>query len=114
MHHVAANAQWQALANSGFEYRDTEIARVTGGIGSVRIFRCIVPSANASAPARMPIDDGEFVFLYVLDGYLNLSSEATGTQALSVDDACVIASAADFFMSATSPCTVLQVALPGR
>ena len=37
--HVAANAQWQALANSGFEYCDTAIAKVTNGIGSVRVLR---------------------------------------------------------------------------
>ncbi|MGA9334131.1 MAG: cupin domain-containing protein [Rudaea sp.] len=112
--HVAADAQWRAFANSDFECRDTAIAKATDGMGSVRILRCIAPSASVAATMRMRIDGGEFLFLYVLDGQLTLCGETADANTLTSDDACVIPACTDFRLSAPTPCAFLEVALPAR
>lgn len=114
VHHIAAKAQWQSFADSNFEYRDTEIATASNGVGSVRVFRPGSTSGFAEAGSATQINSGDLLFLYVLDGELQLHSEQLGEHTLCVDDACVIPSGTDYRISASAACEVLEVALPAR
>ena len=58
--------------------------------------------------------NGDLLFLYVLEGRLQLNSEQLGTHILDVDDACAIPAGADYRVTAMAACEVLEVALPAR
>ena len=110
--HIAADAVWQRNEHAGCNFRDTGISQATDGLASVRVLR-VTPSADAERNnlARQ-IQDGDFLFLLLLDGRLGLISHALGTHALDVGDACVIPQGADYALDARLPADVLAVALP--
>lgn len=114
VHHLAANSPWQPIENSDFEYRDTGIAKATHGIGSVRVLRSKAPRDIGEASSATQIHNGDLLFLYVLEGQLQLHSEQLGVHTLCIDDACTIPTDAGYRITADSPCEVLEVALPAR
>ena len=111
--HIAAQAGWQPARETGFEFRDTGIAAATDGLASVRVLRVTAGRATAphAAHSRRQIHRGDFLFLQVLDGRLDLSSESLGEHTLDAGDACVIPSGADYSLAASQPCELLEVAV---
>jgi len=114
VHHVAAEARWRPWHDDarepGFEARDTGIAAATRGLAGARVVRATRRGAATSVLRH----DGEFLFLFVLRGGLDVSSEAFGEHALADADACVIPAAVDFRITARSDLELLEVALPGQ
>lgn len=113
--HIAADAIWQRTHESpasikGREFRDTGISSATDGLASVRVLR-ITPGVDDEHLAPQ-VHDGDFLFLMVLEGRLDLISRALGSQTLDADDACVISAGTDFALQAREPTEVLEVALP--
>lgn len=114
VHHVAADAEWHALPDSDFVYRDTGIAKATNGIGSVRVLRQNTQSRTGNSSTAMQQHNGDLLFLYVLDGQLQLHSERLGTHTLDADGACTIPAGVDYRLTAITGCEMLEVALPAR
>jgi len=110
VHHVAANAIWQREAGGCFEFRDTGIADATDGLASARVLRAMPHDAD-DADIATHIQDRGAMFLFVLEGQLQLRSDAFGTHTLRIDDACVIPAGVDYAIDAAMPCEVLEVAM---
>ncbi|MDQ3269858.1 MAG: cupin domain-containing protein [Pseudomonadota bacterium] len=106
--HVAADARWRASAYAGFERRDTGIDLATGGLASVGVMRA---AAQAGAPPHRHAHAGDLLFWQVLDGELELLSDALGTQVLRAGDACAIPKGADYAPAARGGCELLEVAV---
>jgi quercetin dioxygenase-like cupin family protein len=109
---VAADAVWQRTHDACIEFRDSGIADATDGLASVRVLR--LSSGAAGEHAAPQIHHGDFLFLLVLDGRLDLASQTLGTHALSAGDACVIPGGVDHALAASLPAEVLEVALARR
>ncbi len=112
VHHVAANGQWKALAHGDFAYRDTGIAKATNGVGSVRVLRSNAQPGTGDSSTTTQLQNGDLLFLYVLEGRLQLHSNQLGAHTLGADDACALPVNADYRLVAVAPCEVLEVALP--
>ena len=109
--HIAADAVWQRDENAGHNVRDTGISQATDGLANVRVLR-VTPGADAERENLAPqIQDGDFLFLLVIDGRLDLLSHTLGTHTLDVGDACVISEGADYAFNAQLRSDVLEVAL---
>jgi len=108
VHHVAANATWQHAEGTGFAFRDTGITEATNGLGSVRVLRA---GSQASTHAKTRVRDHAVVFLFVLEGQLQLRSASFGTHTLQTDDACAIPAGTDYVIDADAPCEVLEVVI---
>jgi quercetin dioxygenase-like cupin family protein len=108
--HVAADAVWQRAQAGAFAFRDTGISDATDGLANVRVLR--IHDTHTDGYAQEPrAFDGEFLFLYVLDGRIDLVSRILGTHTLAAGDACVIPSGVDYALEAKMPSEVLEVAL---
>ncbi|MEQ1865410.1 MAG: VOC family protein [Micropepsaceae bacterium] len=103
--HVAKGAVWQRDPAGGFEFRDTGIAAATDGFASVRVLRALSPVQG--------LQNGEFLFLYVLEGGITLRG-TWGTRVMAADDACVVPKSAEYAIEATTTCEVLEVRLPSE
>jgi quercetin dioxygenase-like cupin family protein len=114
VHHIAANAGWQTIQESGFEFRDTGIAAATDDIGSARVLRPTGRLGDGEATMVTQIHNGKLLFLYVLAGRLSLHRKNFGTHKLAADDAATIPAGVAYRMTAAAPCEVLEVALPAR
>ena len=109
VHHVAADSTWHQAEDGRFEFRDTGIAGATDRRASVRVLRA-TPHANATPVKTAQRDrDGSVVFLFVLEGHLQVHGDAFGTHALQTDDACAIPADADYALDAAAPCEALEV-----
>jgi len=111
VHHIAAEAAWQHAGDAGFEFRDTGIAAATDGIASVRVLRALANTTAAPVRAARRNHGSDVVFLFVLEGQLQLSIDARGTHALRADDACAVPAGADYAIEALAPCEVLEVSM---
>jgi quercetin dioxygenase-like cupin family protein len=108
--HVAADAVWQRAQAGGYAFRDTGISDATDGLANVRVLR--IRDTHTDGNAWEPrVFDGEFLFLCVLDGRIDLISRTLGTHTLAAGDACVIPEGIDYALEARLPCEVLEVAL---
>jgi mannose-6-phosphate isomerase-like protein (cupin superfamily) len=111
--HVAAHARWRAWdrcdAVDGFEARDTGIARATSGLAGAVVARSTRPHARTGALSY----DGEFLFLFVLQGRARIESDAFGSVDLASDDCCAIPTGVAFAIEANPACELLDVRLPG-
>ncbi len=108
--HIAKEARWTAwpsLQGAGFESRDLGIGDATDGLAGVRVVR-----AQAEARTDQAAHRGEFFFLFVLQGVLDLESAKLGDHALGAGDCCVIPSGAAFALRAHAGAEFLEVALP--
>ena len=111
VHHIAAEATWQRVEDAGFEFRDTGIAEATNGIASVRVLRAMAnTNATLVKASRRNLGSG-VVFLFVLEGQLQLHVDARGTHAMRADDACAVPGGADYAIEALAPCEVLEVSM---
>jgi quercetin dioxygenase-like cupin family protein len=106
MRHVAAQTPWSAWGDTGFERRETGMARATRGLADARVLRP-AGSRGFSAPAHR----GELLFGFVLEGGAIL--ECAGAHALSACDAFVIpAGEAWGLRDCTEDFELLQAELP--
>ncbi len=85
VHHIAAIADWRPWRQAGFEARDIGIGAATDGLAGVKVVR----------PSGPPIESlvahqGEFLFLFVLDGSATLATDGNGDHDLAGGDAAVI------------------------
>jgi len=109
VHHIAAEATWENAVDARFEFRDTGIAEATNRIAGVRVLRA-VPDAKPDDVGQRNHSDG-VVFLFVLEGQLQLRGDALGTHAMQADDACAIPSGAEYVLDPATPCEVLEVVM---
>jgi len=104
--HIASEAQWIISPIAGCEMRDTGIAMATNGLASARVHRFLT-KASASRHRH----DGEFLFLFVLNGELGFSSK-DGKQQLFAGDGCVVPPGLEFSLEAGAGLELLEVSLP--
>jgi quercetin dioxygenase-like cupin family protein len=110
-HHIAAEATWQRAEDPRFEFRDTGIAEATDRTASVRVLRAM-PDASAKPANKVQRGRrGDAVFLFVLDGELQVHGDAFGTHAMRADDACAIPAGADYVLDAVALGEVLEVVM---
>ncbi len=112
--HVAADAVWQRVEGSRFEVRDTGIAEATDGLAGVRVLRVTSTAGAEVTDPTARLHNGEFLFLAVLEGRLQLRSKALGAHTLEADDSCVIPAGADYVIDPVTPCEALEVAMPAE
>ena len=87
VHHQALRATWHPWRSTGFEYRDIGIGNATDNLAGARVIRL---SGVETQPSHQYFHNGEFLFLYVLQGGMTLSTETHGGRELSPGDCCVI------------------------
>jgi quercetin dioxygenase-like cupin family protein len=105
--HVARKALWQPWRLPGFEARDLGIGAATDGLAGVRVVR-----APDGAKAEAAPHGGEFLFLFVLKGALDLAGGTIGTHRLATDDSVVIPAEAGYSLGAAPGTEFLEVMLP--
>lgn len=103
--HVAKTAPWQSWRLPGFEYRDTGIGDATDGLAGVRVVR---PTGVGSADGH---HQGEFMFLFVLKGSLDLTRDGTAHH-LATGDSCVLPAGSRFSLQPGAGLEFLDVTLP--
>lgn len=111
--HVAAEAAWQASPDAGFMFRDTGIGDATDGLASVRILRSALGTGNGNPAAQSHtlVHDGDLLFWQVLQGDVQLTSQALGMHTLHAGDSCAIPPGADYALSLIGECELLEVAV---
>lgn len=93
----------------GFEARDLGIAEATTGLAGAQVARAL----HATRPSTPASHDGEFMFLFVLEGELSVRTEARGAQRLTAGDACVIPAGLQYAVASGAENTqLLDVTLP--
>ena len=105
--HIAREAAWTTSPIAGCEMRDTGIAAATNGLASARIHRLL---AKTSAVTHR--HEGEFQFLFVLNGELRLTNSEEGKHQLLAGDSCVIPAGQDFSLEAGAGLELLEVCWP--
>lgn len=105
--HIASEASWGASPIAGCEMRDTGISAATNGLASARVHRFAV-AASGTAHRH----EGEFLFLFVLNGNLDFENSEQGKQQLTAGDCCVIPAGMDFTLTANEELELLEVRLP--
>ncbi|HSF14842.1 MAG TPA: cupin domain-containing protein [Vicinamibacteria bacterium] len=106
--HEAATAVWLPWRLEGFECRDTGIAAATGGLASVRVAR-----RNQTPPEALCRHDAELLFMFVLDGSLELEVEGHDRHHLVPGTAFVLpASLGHGFSGCSTDLELLEVSLP--
>ena len=114
--HRAAAATWQPWRQAGFEQRDTGIANVTDGLAGVRTVRPMATAATGVSDVAVTpwSHDGEFAFLFVLDGAVTLALDGRAPERLSTDDCIVIPAGRTHALHEPTPdLQLLDVTLPG-
>lgn len=105
--HIASEANWTASPIAGCEMRNTGIAAATNGLASAQVHR-FVEAASAVTHRH----EGEFLFLFVLNGELGFDSRQEGKHQLSAGDSCVIPARQGFSFEAGMGLELLEVSLP--
>lgn len=105
--HVAAESGWTPGHIAGFEARDTGIARATDGLAGVRVARPL-PGTSESRGQH----EGEFMFLFILEGGLDLDVHGHGAHRLNEGDGCVLPQGARYTLHAGPDLELLDVTLP--
>src|SRR5207253_11523713 len=106
LRHVAASGAWRPWRVPGFACRDTGIAVATNGLAGAAVVRL--------AEARetpLATHDGEFYFLFVLQGSAKL--RCSGSHAIGPGDDIVVPAGMPHALEACSPdLELLEVTLP--
>ena len=106
--HVAETASWKPWYISGFDCRDIGIAAATAGLASVQ-----VASIKDVVATALSNHDGEFLFMFVLNG--NCALNCNGEHTLASGDAIVIPAQTDYsFEQCADNLEILEVVLPAR
>lgn len=105
--HIASEATWTDSTLAGCEVRDTGIAAATNGLASARVHRFA-----AAALANAHRHEGEFLFLFVLNGELGFVGSEEGGHQLTAGDCFVIPAGMEFTLQAGEKLELLEVSLP--
>ena len=105
--HIAAKAQWSPWQGTGFEARDLGIGAATDGLAGVHVVR-----ASAAARTEAAAHGGEFLFIFVLKGLLELSATGHGRHELAAGDSVNIPGDCSFALTATPDTEFLDIRLP--
>jgi quercetin dioxygenase-like cupin family protein len=106
LHSVAAETPWTEHGTTGFERRETGMARATGGLADARVIRPAGARAFTAPPHR-----GELFFGFVLEGSVTL--EHAVAHPLGPADAFVIPAGEPWGLSgASDDLELLEVILP--
>ena len=105
--HVADGARWVPSTLPGFEHRDIGIGVATGGLAGARVHRPL-GAARWDAALR---HDGEFLFVFVLQGKLTLRI-GPSHELLEAGDSAVIPAGSAFELEASTDAERLEVTLP--
>lgn len=105
--HHAKTALWKPARFDGWETQDTGIAAATNGLAGVRVLRtksAIESTAEGHA--------GEFLFWFVLQGELEMDSQAHGNHQLQAGASCVLPAGLGYTLRAETGLELLEVSLP--
>ena len=110
--HITADADWQTWKwlgsdATGFEMRDTGINAATVGLASARVVRG--RAGGNTVPAS---HNGELVFIFVLNGVLQLQGDVIGQQVLHEGDCATIPAGHIVSLQAATQVDFLEVTLP--
>jgi len=83
--HIATTAKWKPWRIAGFESRDTGIGKATAGLTGVYVIR-----STDFLSTEMQSHSEEFLFLFTLRGYMDLSCEKQPLYKLNAGDSVVI------------------------
>ena len=95
VYHRASGANWGDWKQPGFECRELGIAAATVGLASARVVRYASSQENANSCRH----NGEFYFLYVLEGEFELTELRPNPIRLRVGDSVAIPSGCDFALA---------------
>ncbi len=104
--HRASEASWAPSGLEGFEARETGIAAATNGLAAARVLRS---HAALTLPAKTHV--GELLFLFILQGKLNIDSRAQGSHQLQVGDSVVIPAGVYYALRVGAGLEMLEVSL---
>ncbi len=107
--HVAATADWVPWRFNGWECRDIGIGEATDGLAGARVARPV-----AEVGHQTQVHDGEFVFMFVLDGQVDMVV-GEHSETLAAGDSIVIPAGEPHGLSSVAPDTsILEVTLPAE
>ncbi|MFT5285046.1 MAG: quercetin dioxygenase-like cupin family protein [Planctomycetota bacterium] len=93
VHHRASVGRWIEREQTSFECRDLDIAAATAGLASAQVLR-----VKAKREANQPWShEGELLFLFVLDGQLELRGPAHQQLLLRTGDSATLPSGSEFW-----------------
>ena len=107
--HRVREAIWLPWRLDGFEARDTGIAAATNGLAAVRVVK-----SNSVITAKANAREGEFLFLFILQGELRVDVRAQGNDPLKAGDSCVIPPGVDYTLQGGAGLEMLEVSLPAE
>lgn len=112
--HIAADARWEpwrwlGTTTIGFEARDCGIGLATAAFASAHVVRTQASAATPPAAHR-----GELLFLFVLNGALQLSGASLGDHTLMAGDCVTIPAGSEISLRAATEVEFLEVALPAE
>ena len=108
VHHVAAKAAWRPWRLAGFEARDTGIGAATQDLAGVKVARL-----SGTPKGETVSHNGEFLFLFVLEGGAALTAAGQGAQRLAAGDAVTVPRGlAHSLAECSADLELLEVALP--
>lgn len=106
--HDAEKATWHPFRLEGFESRDIGIADATNGLANVRVAR-----VSGTPSSKRVSHDAEFLFWFVLEGTMTLSSEGHEDHTLAARDSVVLPAGMPYALTGcSSDLELLEVALP--
>lgn len=114
VHHQVIEATWHPWKSVGFEYRDLGVGLATDNLAGARVIRLLGEgNREGNHPSHQYHHNGEFLFLFILQGETTLSSEEHGCQQMLAGDSCVIPAQLQASLTNTSAdLEFLEVALP--
>jgi quercetin dioxygenase-like cupin family protein len=101
--HIAGESPW--IHANGLQFQDTGIAKATNAYADVRVLRL---AAGSNIPFNHARD---FLFLFVLDGSVELSLKLAGSHSLSAGDSVCLAKNSDYILTAKHLTTLLEVSV---
>jgi quercetin dioxygenase-like cupin family protein len=105
--HIAAETAWRNWRADGFEARDTGIGAATNGLAQVEVVRPQQAGAAASITHQ-----GDFWFIFMLKGAIEISAAALGSHRLGMGDSCVIPRGTTLALGPSADAEWLDVTLP--
>ncbi len=109
-HHVAKNAVWTPWRIPGFVSRDTGINKATRGVASVHVAR----PGGIGISQKMISQDADILFVFVMQGTMDLYAEGYNQHLLHEGDAYVIPPGLKYqIMNCPEELELLEVSLPG-
>jgi len=107
--HQAGEVPWVSSVHPGFEVQHTAIEEATNGLASVRVLR--TAGDTATVPTR---HDGDFWFLFVLEGTVGFSVDgSSGVAPLSIGDSVAIPAGPTWCLrDASTDLRLLEIVVP--